>query len=317
MNKRRMRCVCHLEDSSAASALLARAWRQGLLPDEIAPPSVIATSMLRLHLGSRCTLRYSLADGRTWIAKHYAQPRPWLVSLYTMLARPRVLMHSAVSAPRVIAYLPHACVLLQQPARGTSLKDLLRQDRTEAASMVGGGVAALARAPLSLPTGYALRHPLARARRWVRHLSLAAPGLADAAATLFAALSDACPAWPIAPRVIHGDLSAAHVFVGERSVELVDWDDARPGDPAEDAGRLLASLVHLGVRRTVAPEVVARASAAFISSYAEQASEVAPRVPFYRALACLCKASRLIVRRDPQRQAHSAALLVAGLEGLR
>jgi phosphotransferase family enzyme len=306
-----------LSNPTVASALLRGGWRQGLLPDEAVPPNVAVADELRCHPGSRCTLRYILADGRTWIAKYYARPRPRLAALYDMLSGPSGVAPAPISVPRMIAYFPRARVLFQQSACGAPLTWLLHAGQAEAVSMAAYGLAALARAPLPLPAAYTLRHPLTRAHRWVVRLSLAAPELASAAARLLAALSDACPAWPTPPRLIHGDLSAAHVFIAERGVELVDWDDAHPGDPAEDAGRLLTSLLHLGVRGKAPPQVIARARTAFTSTYAREAAEIAPRVPFYVALACLRKASRLVARPSPQRSPHSAALLTAGLSALR
>lgn len=317
MGERRVQDGRRLSDPATASALLHGAWRQGLLPDVATPPSVVTAEVLRFHPGSRCTVRYCLADGRTWIAKYYVRPQPRLVSLYDMLAGPRGLASAPISMPRMIAYLPRARVLIQQPACGTALKELIVNRQTEAAGMAARGLAALAHAPLPLPAAYTLRHPLARADRWVGRLSLAAPELADAATRLLAALSEACPVWPAPPHLIHGDLNAAHVFVGERGVELVDWDGAHPGDPAEDAGRLLASLVHLGLRSKAMPDSIAQARAAFTATYAGEAAEIAPRVPFYSALACLRKASRLVAHPDPRRQVQSATLLTAGISALR
>jgi aminoglycoside phosphotransferase (APT) family kinase protein len=49
-------------------------------------------------------------------------------------------------------------------------------------------------------------------------------------------------------RTIHGDLYEAQVFVGGGySLGLIDLDDAGPGDPAMDAGNLLAHLVALAL----------------------------------------------------------------------
>jgi aminoglycoside phosphotransferase (APT) family kinase protein len=42
---------------------------------------------------------------------------------------------------------------------------------------------------------------------------------------------------PLAP--IHGDLWAGNVLVGERGWRLIDWDDLRAGDPAEDWASLV------------------------------------------------------------------------------
>jgi aminoglycoside phosphotransferase (APT) family kinase protein len=51
-------------------------------------------------------------------------------------------------------------------------------------------------------------------------------------------------------RTIHGDLYEAQVFVDRRySLGLIDLDDVGPGDPAMDAGNLLAHLVALALAR--------------------------------------------------------------------
>jgi macrolide phosphotransferase len=51
--------------------------------------------------------------------------------------------------------------------------------------------------------------------------------------------------WPPAPAVIHGDLHAGHVLIDEaqRVTGLIDWTEARIGDPALD---LLSHRVQFG-----------------------------------------------------------------------
>src|SRR5262249_38903247 len=161
--------------------------------------------------------------------------------------------------PRLIAYFPREHVALQELARGEPLAWWLRAGQPHAARSAARGLAALAAAHLPLPAAYAVRLPLARAVRWADRLSRSTPALEAASAELLSALAAAHLSWPAAPQLIHGDLGAAHVFVGGGGVMLIDWDRAGAGDPAEDAGRLVASLFDLAAREVITAAVLSRA----------------------------------------------------------
>jgi aminoglycoside phosphotransferase (APT) family kinase protein len=199
-----------------------------------------------------------------------------------------------------------------------------------AAETAARWLAAFAAAPLAPPSIYALHDPVAQAARWRSRLAHTMPSLAAPARSLYAALMSARPPWPPSTvRMLHGDFVMEHVFVapdgadGVDIVTVIDWDSCRPGDPAEDAGRFVASLQGLYARGHADADTVNGAVERFMATYATEQPDNAPRAPFYAALACLRKASR--VRRDtrdtrdtrddmPQRR--RAARLLATAEAL-
>ncbi|HEX6797643.1 MAG TPA: hypothetical protein VF116_08010, partial [Ktedonobacterales bacterium] len=108
-----------------------------------------------------------------------------------------------------------------------------------------------------------------------------------------------------------GDFGAAHVFVAAETTTVIDWDSCRAADPAEDGGRFIASLWHLAARGCITRDDAAAAARRFRDAYAAVRPQLAARLPFYAALACLRKAARLA--RHGERQQHQAeALLTAG-----
>ncbi len=82
---------------------------------------------------------------------------------------------------------------------------------------------------------------------WLRELEEPVPvdahilrTLARDARRLLAALTEARPAWPAPPHLVHGDFSASHVYLTTETTTVIDWDAWGVGDCAEDAGRFLA-----------------------------------------------------------------------------
>jgi len=304
-----------LSSAEDATTLLSAAWRAGYWPSLLEPPRVSAVRELRRHAGSRRTLLLTLSDSgageRQVIAKLYARADASATTLNTLtaLARLGFVAPGAFRAPTVVASLPPWRLLLCELAPGVSVKARLRgvsadsaptAEAAEAAEAAARWLAAFDAAPLAAPSIYALHDPLAQAARWCSRLAQAMPLSAAPAWSLYAALMSARPPWPPStPRMIHGDFVMEHIFVapgaadGAAVVTVIDWDSCRPGDPAEDAGRFVASLWGLYARGHADANTINGAAERFMATYTAEQPESAPHAPFYAALACLRKASRV------------------------
>lgn len=280
----------------------------------VEPPfQVHAVTRVRAHPGSRWALRLTTsAEGQDWalFAKVYARERPDIARTLTAVRRGGLDGPHAVPAP--LLYVPGWRLLLLEEAPGTPARDLLRRGEPGVGVRVAGWLAAFHTAALPLPAAYRMRDPLVQAGRWSWRLGESAPRLKASGQHLLGRLEAARPAWPPpVPRLIHGDFVTAHVLLNGEQATVIDWDAWEVGDPAQDAGRFLASLRHLAVRE---PTLAGRASAeadAFASRYGELVPSAGRALPFYEALACLRKAARRAVGGNARRQEHAAWLLEA------
>ena len=113
---------------------------------------------------------------------------------------------------------------------------------------IGNALGAFLRTLHAVPPADAVRHgaPDANtARGWLnedldRMRSDVLPLLDGDAAVDGARLLDACAAPPPRPALVHCDLGPAHILIGDGTVSgIIDWTDARVGDPAIDLAWLL------------------------------------------------------------------------------
>jgi aminoglycoside phosphotransferase (APT) family kinase protein len=157
------------------------------------------------------------------------------------------------------------------------------------------------------------------ARRRARRLATAAPELGTACAEVLARLALATPCWPPPPerlRVLHGDFGLDHLILGPGVCAAIDWDDWRVGDPAEDAGRLLASLRHAATRHPEWASAADRAALMFRRVYLAMTPQAAEHLAFYESLDCLRVARRAAQHGDPAGRARAAVMLAAAANAL-
>jgi Phosphotransferase enzyme family len=296
------------------------------------PPVVREVAVVCGHPGSRWTLRYTVVrpprgDGgsaaeSTVFAKVYARDRGDVASLLWALRERGQGQGRPMQVNASIAYLPALRVLLLEQAPGETARAALRRSRGGIGERAARWLAAFHAAPAPLPAAYRMGDPLAKAHRWARALDgapRAPPALGRGARRLLAALARAQPPWPpAAPRVVHGDFGASHIYLAAETTTIIDWDAWRVGDGAEDAGRFLASLRRIAARDPERGGTVTREARAFVETYraAVPAAE-AHGLAFYEALACLRKAARLAAAGgDRRRLRHAEALVGAGEQAL-
>lgn len=320
----RMTALAHPD---TATASLRAAWSDARPHGPLAwdtPPTVVAVEALRAHPGSRWTLRYRLqpvgdAPPMSCIAKAHTRDRADIAAVLYHLSAARQASAGAWSVPRPLAYLPTLHVLLVEDVPGQALRRAARHSPVLAAAHAARWLGRFHATNVLPPDAYDLRDPVATARRWSVRLVAAQPDLRPVSAALLDRLVRTAPRWPPPPaglRILHGDLSLDHLILGPGTCAAIDWDDWRVGDPAEDAGRLLASLRHAATRH---PEWLAsadRAAVTFRRVYLEREPAATARLAFYEALACLRVACRTARRGDDVGRARAASMLAAGARAL-
>ncbi|HEY7983569.1 MAG TPA: phosphotransferase, partial [Ktedonobacterales bacterium] len=246
----------------------------------------------------------------------YARDRSDVAALLAWLGATGFGAASALRVPAPLAYLPRRRLLLLEHVPGEPARAALRRGELAAAERAALWLARLRTLAPAPPPAARPRDPLAQARRWAALVARDAPALAPAARALAAALA-AAPLETTEPRLLHGDFGPSHVLLAPGATSVIDWDAWRTGDPAEDAGRFIASLRHMALREPDKAPTLAAAAAAFTDTYRALAGESAARLRWYTAWGCLRRARRLALRARPGYSERAAAMLAAGLATLR
>lgn len=311
----------HAREATTLLRTALASTQPGTAPSRTAALDVRAVTVLRSHPGSRWTLRYDVRWGgadRTIIAKVYVRDRSDVAATLRTLRRSGFGAGERTQVPALLAYVPALHVLLQDEAPGDTVRAAMQRGQIEGAERTARWLAAFYVARLALPAAYTLHAPLTKARQWTQQVCADAPVLAKQARHVLAALTERQPAWPPpVPHLVHGDFSAAHVYLTAGTTTVIDWDSCSVGDGAEDAGKFLASLHHLAARKFVPHDTVAQATTLFTQTYRAAAPRAAEHVAFYEALQCLRTAKRLAAHRTPHHLHHARVLLAAGAHALR
>jgi hypothetical protein len=151
------------------------------------------------------------------------------------------------AVPEPLAYLSELRTLVQDEARGTSLRQLVSDgDEGSAVREVARALSAFRREPVRDLPRHRLDGELAALKAASELLGCACPQIAarlEAVAAAIAARLDEVPAEPT-----HGELKSSHLFVSGDGVAVVDLDSCAASDPMLDPARLLADLAGLRLR---------------------------------------------------------------------
>ena len=85
------------------------------------------------------------------------------------------------------------------------------------------------------------------------------------------------------PTIVHGDFHYHQLLVGRDGPTLIDWDEARGGDPRVDVGNLLAHLHLLDLEQRISSERAASLGNLFLGTYLA-GRPVPPAVDFFTSL---------------------------------
>jgi aminoglycoside phosphotransferase (APT) family kinase protein len=160
-------------------------------------------------------------------------------------------------------------------------------------------LATLHQAKLTLDRVLDVGHEADNARRWAEVVAEQCPESADAVRRLAAALAADPPAPFATPVPIHKDFHHRHVIVGGR-VGVVDFDEARMGDPAFDLAHFGANLELLTLRSAAAGDESAQWWPTFRAAYGRVTGWTDDgRLPWFTAYACVKIAKQLVTGRGP------------------
>jgi hypothetical protein len=152
---------------------------------------------------------------------------------------------------RLVLSLPSGTVgantLIFEPVTGRSLRDVLvRGGPLPSPERLARLVDELGELDDASLSGRQERSPVHVARATKELLTRLVPASQAAVATVVDAVERGVAEDSTAPRVTHGDLYEAQVFVNDDfSLGLIDLDDVGPGDPALDAANLCGHLLAL------------------------------------------------------------------------
>lgn len=215
---------------------------------------------------------------------------------------------AALAVPEALSYDSARRCLVQRRAPGTALLSLVDDGQTPAAfRLVGEALAELhgLDLPIGDPKGVVEQleelvhpHPLELAQRLPGHRSRI-ESLVRAVEAEAARFRDA-----FVPRPLHRDFHPRQLFVEGRRLWVIDWDLYAKGDPALDVGNFLMSL------ETRYPEGHRVAQEAFLAGYRDRAAgDLAPRIPLYKGLNYLRRASKHFRLAEPGWAARTEAML--------
>ena len=240
----------------AAGRLLAQALRG---PDD-GRVRLSHVKLMRYRPGRKALLRYKLGEGAsdTLYTKLFSDDRAsWLEELGHRLAA------GGITTPEPLTRLDAVNGIVHRAAPGVPLATLEGDELLAALAPTGRMLGALHAMPWSgpMPAPRPSHVPLAASARTV---SLLLPDLASRVDQLAGRLREALVAEKEPRRLIHGDFYDDQVLVDDETrIVLLDFDEARRGDPFSDIGNATA---HLAARASD-PEVANAGREALLDGY--------------------------------------------------
>ena len=235
-------------------------------------------------------------------------------------------VHGMPSQPFPLGWLADPALALYLPAVGKPLDELPSSLAADAAAGVGRWLARLHGADVRFEREVDPKAEVRDAATWAAVVAAADPDLGPVALDLATRLGS----MPIehADRIVplHKDLHQRHLLVQRRAagwrLSVIDFDEARMGDPSLDVAHLCANLDLLQQR---GQDRAADWRAVFLDEYARRAGwREGPTWPFWYAHACLKMAKQLSTGRGPwpvppdaERRRLTSSVLAAGRDQLR
>jgi aminoglycoside phosphotransferase (APT) family kinase protein len=205
------------------------------------PTAIESVKQLAAAEGRRVVVSYSVRAGSGGTATSLVG------KAFTDLSRARLLdqhlrllhdgpFHAAdLSVPEPLGILPEQRLVLFRGFHGTPLSALTDiAAATEGARRAAHWLARLHASGVPLPRRMSLDHEAEVTREWSDLIGGLEPGLGDRAEKLAVGWLEAARGCPVDRQVpLHKDFHAGHVLVAE-TVCVIDFDEARLGDPAFD-----------------------------------------------------------------------------------
>jgi hypothetical protein len=280
---------------------------------------------VQYRIGRAAVLRYEVeartrstptGERKRFFAKVYRQEEQGERAQRVLRAlwdRPRA--GAGLTVPKPVAYLSDLRTVVQEQARGTSLRQILLQGHD------GSAVEEAARALNVFRLGREVALPphrpdaeVAVLERASQLLGWACPQLQGQVETLVDTIVGRLD--EVSPEPTHGELKTDHIFLDGDVLAVVDLDSCSRSDPVLDPARVLADLASLPLRLGMLDDVRWKAAA---HAFAEEYLRGAPRgwrarlVPHY-AGALLKEAVDLFRHLEP-RWPEKVPMLIEEAEG--
>lgn len=240
-----------------------------------------------------------------------------VADLYAALVAGLAERGAAVGVPRALGCDLASGVIALAPMAGVSWNALDAASLPGVAPAIGAGLAAVHTLPRLGRRAFERTAP-DKVVRSLEVLAQARPDVADDARELARRLTANRPA-PSAPTFLHGDLHPKNVLVDGERVNLIDFDSAAWGSPADDLGSLLARLHHGGLVGETAGATTAAVTDAFLAGYADAGGRAVPvdELRWHTAAALVAeRALRAVTRLHPAGLAALPATLAAASTAL-
>ena len=276
----------------------------------------------------RWTIRYTLdGDGDALLGKMYREAARGrrVHEIMRWLWDQAASGSPELGVPRPLGWIPELSMLVYRSAPGRVLGEAILDERAPAyMDMAAAWLAALHGSRLPLERAFDVGAELANLHAWSSAVAERDPDQARAAYHIARRLSERSSALGAeAGRPIHKDFHYQHVFVAERA-SVIDFDEARLGDPHFDLAHFCAYLALLVCRFPAMSTTLDRLRDEFLRSYRRHAEwEIDERFAAFYAYTCLKIAKQLCTARGlpprPQaEEAHrqTAAMLEEGLTAL-
>ena len=202
---------------------------------------------------------------------------------------------------RPIAYLPSLHALFQEESPGTTLGEVLLQDREIplAARRIAQALATFNQERVATTRRHSREDEIA-GLKWVGNmLQWACPHLAAEVDRIIAAVVAGLEEAP--PGLTHLDLKADHILLDGERLSLLDFDSLAQADPVLDPATLLAHLCSMPLRFPLPNDRARMAARTFAEEYFVHVPKAwRRRLPLYYAGAALKEAVGFFRRQDPQ-----------------
>lgn len=265
----------------------------------------------RLHdfkPGQRCLVQYAVTDRKsgaryTIFSKLYADPIRGGRVYQTMKSLDMTFASiPGLRVPRPLGWIPELAMLVYMPADGQSLDKTLASGRgTDDLGRAGEWLAALHRQRLTLDKQFQLERELADVQTWATLVGETFPDQARTATQITDCLRVSAETLPFTVDVpIHKDFHYGHVIVNDQDgLAVIDFDEARLGDPNLDLAHFSANLYLLALRQNRLPEFLSF-ERRFLDSYARTTGWTADgRFTFFFGYTAIKIAKQLCLHRGP------------------
>ncbi|TLY22245.1 MAG: hypothetical protein E6K68_03515 [Nitrospirae bacterium] len=218
---------------------------------------------------------------------------------------------------RPVAYLPGLHALLQEESPGTTLAELLLQDRSTslAARRIARALAIFNQDGVAATRRHSREDEISELK-WVGDLlQWACPHLAAEIDRIIGAVVAGLEEVPSGPT--HRDLTPDHILLEGDRLALIDLDSFAEADPVLDAATFLAHLCSMPLRFPVTHDRVQLATRAFAEEYFSHVPRAwRGRLPLHYAGAALKAAVGFFRRQEPRWSEKIAALVKEARDSL-